>query len=92
MSAERTASLCVRGRPEEQATVKLRQTVGIEPAHPLRADGIAETGPEPGLSGGERWVAQHRDHDPGTLDLANGGRLRARELLVLLLFRQCEGA
>jgi hypothetical protein len=52
--------------------VKPRQTVGIEPAHPLRADSIAETGPEPGLGGGERWIAQHRVHDPGTLDLANG--------------------
>jgi hypothetical protein len=72
--------------------VKPRQTVGIEPAHPLRADGIAETGPEPGLSGGEQWVAQHRVHDPGTLDLANGGRLRAHQTLDLLLFRRREGA
>jgi hypothetical protein len=92
MSAERTASLRVAGAAGGQMIVKPRQTVGIEPAPPIRADGIAETGPEPGLSGGEQWVAQHRGNDPGTPHLANGGRLRARPALDLLLFRRREGA
>jgi hypothetical protein len=72
MSGERTASLRVAGAAGGQMIVKPRQTVGIEPASPIRADGIAETGPEPGLSGGEQWVAQHRSNDPGTPHLANG--------------------
>lgn len=92
MSAERTASLCVRGRPEDRRWSSPARPSALNRRTHFAPTALVRPARSPASVAESDWVAQHRGHDPGTLDLANGGRLRARQLLDLLLFRRREGA